>query len=44
MEVIDEQVHLGIDVITDGELPRENYIHYFWYDLNNISQNKTKQK
>ena len=29
-EVIQEQIDLGIDVITDGELRRENYIWYFW--------------
>jgi len=27
--VIEEQVKLGIDIITDGEVTRENYIHYF---------------
>ncbi|XP_072018697.1 5-methyltetrahydropteroyltriglutamate--homocysteine methyltransferase-like [Amphiura filiformis] len=28
-EVIGEQIDLGIDIITDGELRRENYIWYF---------------
>ena len=28
-EVIEEQVSLGIDYITDGEIPRENYINHF---------------
>ncbi len=27
-EVIQDQVEAGIDVPTDGEVPRENYIHY----------------
>jgi len=27
-EVVEEQVRLGIDVPTDGEIRRENYIHY----------------
>ncbi|XP_035684784.1 5-methyltetrahydropteroyltriglutamate--homocysteine methyltransferase-like isoform X1 [Branchiostoma floridae] len=33
-EVIQEQVDIGIDVITDGELRRENYILYFCRQLN----------
>eukprot|EP00928_Gymnodinium_smaydae_P031641 TRINITY_DN23162_c0_g1_i1.p1 TRINITY_DN23162_c0_g1~~TRINITY_DN23162_c0_g1_i1.p1 ORF type:complete len:386 (-),score=40.68 TRINITY_DN23162_c0_g1_i1:35-1192(-) len=28
-EVIQEQVDCGIQVVTDGEIRRENYIHYF---------------
>lgn len=27
-EVVREQVELGIDIPTDGEVRRENYIHY----------------
>ena len=27
-EVIDDQILAGIDVVTDGEVRRENYIHY----------------
>lgn len=27
-EVVQEQVNLGIDIPTDGEIRRENYIHY----------------
>ena len=27
-EVIADQVEAGIDIPTDGEVPRENYIHY----------------
>ena len=29
-DVIGHQVALGIDVITDGEILRENYIFHFW--------------
>ena len=29
-EVLDVQTELGIDVITDGEVSRENYIFHFW--------------
>jgi len=28
-EVIQEQVDCGVNVVTDGEIRRENYIHYF---------------
>ena len=28
-EVMSEQAQLGIDVITDGEIERENYIFHF---------------
>ncbi|OEU46491.1 MAG: 5-methyltetrahydropteroyltriglutamate--homocysteine methyltransferase [Desulfobulbaceae bacterium S5133MH15] len=28
VEVVREQTELGIDVVTDGEVRRENYIHY----------------
>ena len=27
-EVIKDQIECGIDIITDGEVRRENYIHY----------------
>ena len=35
-EVIEEQIHLGIDVITDGEISRENYIYSFCRHLTGI--------
>jgi len=35
-EVIRDQVELGIDVLTDGEIRRENYIHYHCRHLNGI--------
>lgn len=33
-EVIEIQSKAGLDVITDGEVRRENYIHYFCRKLN----------
>jgi 5-methyltetrahydropteroyltriglutamate--homocysteine methyltransferase len=33
-EVVRDQVEAGIDVPTDGEVPRENYIHYHCRHLN----------
>ena len=29
-DVINEQIALEIDVITDGEVRRENYTYYLW--------------
>jgi len=36
-EIIDDQVDAGIDVPTDGEVRRENYIHYQCRRLNGVS-------
>jgi 5-methyltetrahydropteroyltriglutamate--homocysteine methyltransferase len=36
-DVIEEQTALGLDVITDGEIRRENYIYYLCRHLNGIS-------
>ena len=36
-EVIMEQKKLGIDIITDGEMRRENYIYYFCRDIEGIN-------
>ncbi len=33
-EAVQDQVEAGIDVPTDGEIPRENYIHYHCRHLN----------
>lgn len=33
-EVVMDQVEAGIDIPTDGEVPRENYIHYHCRHLN----------
>ena len=38
-EVIKEQVELKIDVITDGEIRRENYIYAFCRSIKNIDFN-----
>ncbi len=35
-EVIDDQVSCGIDIPSDGEVRRENYIHYHCRHLNGI--------
>jgi 5-methyltetrahydropteroyltriglutamate--homocysteine methyltransferase len=35
-EVISDQVECGIDIPTDGEVRRENYIHYHCRNLNGI--------
>ena len=35
-DVIEEQINLGIDVITDGEISRENYIYSFCRHLEGI--------
>lgn len=35
--VIDDQVRAGVDIVTDGEVRRENYIHYHCRHLDGIS-------
>ena len=35
-EVIEDQTNTGIDIPTDGEVPRENYIHYHCRHLDGI--------
>ena len=35
-EVINDQVVSGIDIVTDGEIRRENYIHYHCRHINGI--------
>ncbi|MHC4222226.1 MAG: cobalamin-independent methionine synthase II family protein, partial [Planctomycetota bacterium] len=35
-EVIADQIECGIDIPTDGEVRRENYIHYHCRHLNGI--------
>jgi 5-methyltetrahydropteroyltriglutamate--homocysteine methyltransferase len=43
-DVIDDQVGAGIDVPTDGEVRRENYIHYHCRHLDGIDfENLTKK-
>nr|UKS50404.1 B12-independent methionine synthase 2 isoform 2 [Karenia mikimotoi] len=42
-EVIQEQVDCGVEEVTDGEVRRENYIHYFCRFVEGIDfQNKTE--
>jgi len=43
-EVINDQIECGIDIITDGEIKRENYIHYHCRFLNGINFNKLTKK
>ena len=43
-EVITEQVNLKIDIITDGEIRRENYIHTFCRSLKNIDFNMLTER
>ncbi len=43
-EVIADQVSCGIDVPTDGEVRRENYIHYHCRNLNGIDFDNLTEK
>ncbi|PPR47709.1 MAG: 5-methyltetrahydropteroyltriglutamate--homocysteine methyltransferase [Alphaproteobacteria bacterium MarineAlpha5_Bin9] len=43
-EVIQDQEKCGIDIITDGEIRRENYIHYHCRYLNGIDFKKLTEK
>ncbi len=43
-EIVEEQVRLGIDIPTDGELRRENYIHYHCRHLAGIDFGKLTEK
>ena len=43
-EVIKDQLNCGIDIITDGEIKRENYIHYHCRHLNGINFNTLTEK
>jgi len=43
-EVLDIQDGIGIDVITDGELRRESYIHYFCRRLKGIDFENLTEK
>ncbi len=33
-QAVDDQISAGIDIPTDGEIPRENYVHYHCRHLN----------
>jgi len=43
-EVVEEQVRAGIDVPTDGEIRRENYIHYHCRHLEGIDFTRLTKK
>ena len=43
-EVIRDQLDCGIDIITDGEIRRENYIHYHCRYLNGVDFNTLTEK
>mgnify|MGYP001161233547 FL=1 len=43
-DVIKDQLDCGIDIITDGEIKRENYIHYHCRHLNGIDFNTLTEK
>lgn len=43
-EVINDQLECGIDIITDGEIRRENYIHYHCRHLSGIDFNLLTEK
>ena len=43
-EAIDDQVSAGIDIPTDGEIARENYIHYHCRHLEGVSFGRLEEK
>ena len=43
-EVIKDQLDCGIDIITNGEIKRENYIHYHCRHLNGVDFNTLTEK
>ena len=43
-QVVREQVEAGIDIPTDGEIPRENYIHYHCRHLNGFDFDHLTEK
>tara|TARA_Y100000590_G_scaffold373393_1_gene437070 strand:- start:19451 stop:20521 length:1071 start_codon:yes stop_codon:yes gene_type:complete len=43
-EVIKDQLECGIDIVTDGEIKRENYIHYHCRHLKGIDFNNLTEK
>ena len=43
-EVINDQIECGIDIVTDGEVRRENYIHYHCRHLEGIDFTKLTKK
>ena len=43
-EAIKDQIECGIDIVTDGEMRRENYIHYHCRHLSGFNFNKLTKK
>ncbi len=43
-DVIEDQIECGIDIVTDGEVRRENYIHYHCRHIRGIDFNKLTEK
>ena len=43
-EVIKDQIECGIDVVTDGEVRRENYIHYHCRHIAGVDFNTLTEK
>ena len=43
-EAVGDQVEAGIDIPTDGEIPRENYIHYHCRHLRGVSFARLEEK
>ena len=43
-EAVNDQVNAGIDIPTDGEIARENYIHYHCRHLEGVDFNKLTEK
>ena len=43
-EAIDDQIGAGIDIPTDGEIARENYIHYHCRHLDGVSFERLEEK
>ena len=43
-DIIEDQIECGIDIITDGEVRRENYIHYHCRHINGIDFNRLTKK
>ncbi len=43
-DVIKDQLDCGIDIVTDGEIKRENYIHYHCRHLNGVDFNTLTEK
>jgi len=43
-EVINDQIECGIDIVTDGEVRRENYIHYHCRHITGVDFNTLTEK